>query len=96
MNEARIIELESMVKDAVIVETQKGGTEIGLGSTFTVEFSGKKKTFEVVGSSEADPIAGKISNESPLGQAFIGRAKGDKVEIQVPSGVVTYKIVEIK
>lgn len=95
MNEARVMELEAMIKDAVIVESQTGGTEVTLGSTFTVEVGGAKKVFEMVGSSEADPMAGKISNESPLGQAFIGRGKGEVVDVQVPSGTVSYKIVSI-
>lgn len=96
MNESRLIDLEGMIKDAVIVETQSGGSEITLGSTFNVTFAGKGKSFEMVGSNEADPLAGKISNESPLGQAFMGRAAGETVEIQVPSGTVSYKITDIK
>jgi len=95
MNEMRIADLESMIKDSVIVEQQSGGSEISLGSTFDVETNGLKKTFEMVGSSEADPIAGKISNESPLGYAFMGRSVGETVEIEVPSGKIPYKIVRI-
>jgi len=57
---------------------------------------GKQKTFELVGSSEANPIEGKVSNESPLGMAFIGHKVGEEVEVTVPSGVMKYKIIEIK
>ena len=96
LNESRVMELESMIKDSVIVEQKSGGTTISLGNSFVAELDGKKRNFEIVGSNEADPIAGKISNESPLGQAFLGHEVGDKVEIAVPSGSIVYKIVEIK
>jgi transcription elongation factor GreA len=96
MNEARVMDLENMIKDSVIVEQTSGGSTIALGTTFVADLNGRDKTFEIVGSSEADPIAGKISNESPLGQAFIGRGAGDDVEIEVPSGKIVYKIKKIK
>jgi len=96
MNESRIMELEAMIKDSVIVEQKTGSSTISLGNSFVVETDGKKKTFEIVGSSEADPMSGKISNESPLGQAFLGHGVGEMVEIAVPSGAMKYKIVEIK
>ncbi len=93
-NEGRIMELESMIKDFSLVEQQKGGT-INLGSRFTIQVNGAKRQFEIVGSSEADPLQGKISNESPLGQAFMGRGEGDVVEVKVPSGVVSYTLLSI-
>jgi transcription elongation factor GreA len=96
LNEARILELDAMIKDAVIVEQQSGGDVVTLGTTFVAEMNGKEKTFEIVGSNEADPIAGKISNESPLGRNFIGKKVGETVEVQVPSGTVAYKITQIK
>ena len=96
MNEVRIVQLEGMIKDAVIVQETSGTDEIDLGTTFVVEVNGEQKTFQMVGSSEADPMTGKISNESPLGQAFIGHKKGETVEVEVPSGKMTYKVVEIK
>ena len=97
LNESRLVELESMIKDAVVVEQQSGGSTIGLGTTFLVVLPDKSvRTFEIVGSNEADPLTGKISNESPIGQAFMGRAVGEKVEITVPSGVMTYKIKKIQ
>lgn len=95
-NEMRIIDLENMIKDTVMVEQQSGGNTISLGTTFMVETGGKARKFEIVGSNEADPIAGKISNESPLGQVFIGRGEGEVVEVSVPSGAITYKIVSIR
>lgn len=96
LNEGRVLQLEAMIVDAVIVEQQSGGDIIDLGSTFIVDLDGNQKTFELVGSSEADPISGKISNDSPLGKNFIGRKVGDDIEVQVPSGTKTYKIIEIK
>lgn len=96
LNESRVIELEGMIRDAVLVEQKTGGSEISLGATFVVEMNGVQKTFEMVGSNEADPLVGKISNESPLGQAFLGRGAGEQVEVEVPSGTMSYKIIEIK
>lgn len=93
-NESRIMDLEAMIKDSSLVEQQRGGT-INLGSHFTVETNGAKRQFEIVGSSEADPLTGKISNESPLGQAFIGRGEGEVAEVKVPSGTMSYKILSI-
>lgn len=94
-NEVRISQLESMIKDCVIVTSQTGGGDITLGSTFVAEVGGAKKTFKIVGSNESNPIEGKISNESPIGQAFMGHGIGDEVAINVPSGTMVYKILEI-
>ncbi len=94
-NETRISNLREMIADAVIIETKSGG-RIGLGSSFTAEVKGVKKDFEIVGESEANPMAGKISNVSPLGSAFMGASKGEIVEVTVPSGVVPYTIVDVK
>ncbi len=94
-NEVRIVEIEGMIKDAVVVEQQKGGDTIELGTTFIAEAVGVKKTFQIVGSNESKPLEGKISNESPLGQAFMGRKLGEAVEVAVPSGSIVYKILDI-
>ena len=64
--------------------------------TFIVEVLEKKKTFSIVGSTEANPMDGMISNESPIGQAFLGKKVGDTVEVTVPSGVMTYLIISIE
>ena len=94
-NETRIVQLQEMIVDAVVVEERSGG-RIGLGSTFVSEMNGTKKTFEIVGANEADPMSGKISNVSPLGSAFMGAVEGDSVDITLPLGVTTYKILEVK
>lgn len=96
LNEARILQLEDMIRDVVLVTESTGGTTIGLGTTFDAEVNKMKKTYSVVGSNESDPLAGKISNESPLGLAFMGHEVNDIVEIQTPGGVMTYKILSIK
>ncbi|HBP00312.1 MAG: Transcription elongation factor GreA [Candidatus Uhrbacteria bacterium GW2011_GWF2_41_16] len=96
LNETRIAQLDDMLKDYVVIEEKRGGLFISLGCTFIVEYNGKQKTFEIVGSNEANPLEGKISNESPLGQAFLGHAVGTFVEVTVPFGVMQYKIIEIK
>jgi transcription elongation factor GreA len=94
-NEMRIVQLQEMIVNAVVVEEKRGG-KIGLGSTFVAEVKGIKKTFEIVGENEADPMSGKISNVSPIGSAFMGASVGETVEIEVPSGTMTYKIIEVK
>jgi len=94
-NEVRISEVESMIKDATIVEDQTGGDTIVLGTTFEAEVGGTIKSFQIVGSNEASPMEGKISNESPIGQAFIGRRLNEAVSVVVPSGTMVYKITRI-
>ena len=94
-NEVRIINLGNLIRSAVIVEKKSGGL-IGLGSTFVVETNGEQKTMQMVGAQESNPMESKISNESPLGKAFLGKKGGENVEVEVPSGTVSYKIIEIK
>lgn len=95
-NESRIMELEEMIINAEIVHDKSGDSIISLGCTFVAEKDGVKKIFQMVGSSEANPLEGKISNESPIGQAFLGQAIGEIVEIFMPVGKMVYKIIEIK
>lgn len=95
LNEMRLVDLEGMIKDHILVEQQTGGT-IGLGSRFTTEVNGTKRDFEIVGSSEAEPLSGKISNESPIGMAFIGHNEGEMIEVNVPSGTMKYKILKVE
>lgn len=95
-NENRIMELEALLRDAVLADTKVKGSEVSMGSKLTVKLGSKELSFEIVGSNEADPARGKISNESPLGKAFMGQQKGDKVEVQAPAGKVKYEILEVK
>lgn len=69
---------------------------IGIGATISVKVKGQTKTFLIVGAQEADPLNGKISDESPLGLAFIGRKEGDKVSVKTPSGAQEYEVLEVK
>lgn len=98
--EGRIIELEMMIKNAKIVKDSKSkGTVVQFGSTVVIQDQGKKdseeETYTIVGSTEADPFGGKISNESPLGHALIESRQGDVVEYEAPKGKVKYKVVKV-
>lgn len=95
-NESRIAELEDMLKDSVVATKQKSSSVIGIGSKFVVKVNNKELHFEIVGSNEVDPALGKISNESPLGKGFIGKSKGDTVEVSVPVGTIRYGILSIQ
>lgn len=95
--EGRILTLEKMIKNAVIIEDveSKSGT-VGLGSKVTVrDQDGGEEFYTVVGSAEADPTENKISNESPVGSAVLGKKKGDTVSVKTPAGVIKLKIVKI-
>ncbi|NTU66857.1 MAG: transcription elongation factor GreA [Candidatus Moranbacteria bacterium] len=95
-NEARIAELEFMLKEATVVSYDGTAGVIQMGSKVTVRFNGNEMQFHIVGSNEADPDVLKISNESPIGKAFMGKKKGDKAEVVTPGGKMEYHIVEIK
>lgn len=94
--EAHIVELENIIRNAVIIKKTHGKKTIELGATVHVEKDKKKFEYTIVGSNEANPEKGRISNESPLGTAFIGKKEGDVVEVETPRGMVTYKILEIE
>ena len=83
VNEGRILEIEDILKNAEIVKAKKSDV-IGLGSKVTVDLKGKKFIYNIVGTVEADPLAGKISNESPVGKALLGKKAGD--EYSLPNG----------
>lgn len=94
--DGRIEELSELLKNATLIQGKTNGSKsIELGSSVTLSISGKKEKFTLVGEWEADPQAKKISHESPLGKALIGRAVGEKVEVEAPAGKVVYTIVEI-
>lgn len=95
-NEGRIEELENIVRHAVIIQHERSSI-VTIGSTVKVESKQfGEKEFTIVGPSESNPALGFISNESPLGKAFIDQMKGNEVEVKTPSGKVTYRILEIK
>ncbi len=94
--QSRVKEIEYILGNAEIVGGGSSGDRITIGSKIKVSFSGKEREYTIVGAQEANPIAGKISNESPLGQAFLGKKKGDEVAVTVPAGVQTYTILDVK
>ena len=94
-NESRIARLEAIIKNSQVVKHDRFVGSIQLGSIIKVKSGQDKMKFHIVGSSEADPLNSKISNESPIGKAFIGKSKGDKVEVETPRGKVKYEILEV-
>lgn len=93
--ESRISEVEHILQNVEIIQKPKGHTKVQLGSTVTLK-DGDTKRFQVVGTVEADPLEGKISDESPLGKAVLGKKVGDEVEIKTATDMHTYKVVEIE
>jgi transcription elongation factor GreA len=93
--EDRILRLEELLKTAQIVSTNTGDA-VNVGSVVTVEKDGKKFSYSIVGSEEADVVSNKISMKSPFGQSILGKKKGDNFTFKAPSGEITYKILEIK
>ncbi len=99
MIEARILQIETMLKNVKVLDADELNTDVvNVGSKVKlkdVEFD-EEETFHIVGSTEADPTNGKISDESPVGKALLGHKVGDKVDITVPSGaVISYEVLEI-
>jgi len=94
--EGRIAELETVVKNAVIIQDAKNAEQIRVGSSVTATSDGVKIAYAIVGSNESDPTNGRISNESPLGQALIGKKVGDSFEIDTPRGKRLFSIIAIK
>jgi transcription elongation factor GreA len=95
LNEGRILELTNTLKNVTVVQHGESHGEVGMGSKVTAKNGEKEKEYTIVSFNEADPLEGKISNESPLGVAFLGKHKGDQVEVDTPKGIVKYKITKI-
>ncbi|MEK7541963.1 MAG: transcription elongation factor GreA [Patescibacteria group bacterium] len=94
--EQRIAEWEERVREAVVMEKPTRTDCVAVGSTVRVTINGKEAIYTIVGSEEANPAAGKVSNESPLGKAFLGKKVGETAEVKAPAGVMMYTVVEIK
>ncbi len=96
--EARIVSLENMLKNAVVISEEDRDTsivEIGAKvKILDVEFD-EEVTYKIVGSTEADPDKGKLSDESPLGAALLGRSTGETIDVEAPAGIIQYKILGI-
>lgn len=93
--EGKIQELEELLVKAVVVENHNNKQTVNIGSKIKLKINGNDVEYTITGFNEADPIQGKISNESPLGKELIGKKVGDEVEIIIPKGKVKYKILEI-
>jgi len=96
---SRIAEIEAVLSNYVLIEEQHfDANAVGIGSQVTVknEKTGKEATYRVVGSQEADPMQGRISEDSPFGKALLGKALGDKVEVEAPIGLICYTILDIQ
>lgn len=95
--EGRIMELEKLINESEVINDNGGKNEEALiGSTIIVSIDcGQEKQYTIVGSNEANPLKGLISNESPIGKAFLGKKVGDDVEVKTPMGSIIYKITKI-
>lgn len=97
--EERIAKLENILREAKVVEEHEVTTEkVNVGTVVTIREEGtdEEETYTIVGSAESDPFHGKISNESPLGAALLGKRRKDKIEVHAPDGVLRFTIVSIK
>jgi transcription elongation factor GreA len=96
--EGRVQQIEAMLRNAVIIEDQGATDEVRLGSHVTVleEGGSESELYHLVGSAEADPLNGKISKASPLGQALLGAKVGDTVAIEAPAGEIRFEVVSIE
>lgn len=93
-NEIRISEIEAILQNVEIIKKPRGDSKVQLGSKVKLK-NGTAQEYQVVGTVEADPLSGKISDESPIGSALLGKKVGDFVEIKTPNDVTRYKIIDI-
>lgn len=94
--ESRIFELEDVLKKVVIINKGAVGDRVVIGSNVSVKKDGQVFRYQIVGSNEAKPESGKISNESPLGRAFLDKKVGESVQVTTPGGHVAYQILKIE
>lgn len=93
--EGRIATLEAQLKNAQVIG-HTNGDKVGIGSKVVIRGSEGEETFTIVGSAEASPREGRISNESPVGSALMGRRKGEKVTVQTPAGAADYSVISVR
>lgn len=96
VNEGRIEEIKDILDNAKVFKGSSGKSTVDIGSGVKVQSKNGTQDYVIVGAAESDPLKGFISNESPLGSAFLGKKKGDKLEVKTPKGPVEYKILEVK
>jgi len=94
--ENRVAELEQMIQQAEVIDIANDNNTISLGKKFIAIINREEKTITIVGEYEADPVNGKYSVTSPIGKALLGKKVGDSVEINIPAGKITYKIVSLQ
>lgn len=95
-NDGRVGELMALLKNVTIVQNNGDKHKVGMGSKVTASSEGKTKEFTIVSFNEANPAEGKISNESPLGVAFLGKKKGEKITVNTPRGSAVYEILKVE
>lgn len=94
-NDARIAEVEHILQNVELIKTPKPGAKVQLGTKITLKGAKGERVFQVVGTVEADPMNGKISDESPIGKALLGKKEGDEVEIKTPAETASYTIISL-
>ena len=92
---SRMAELENILDTAVIIDESAMGKGVGIGVKVTLDCNGVEREYTIVGSQEANPRAGRLSDESPIGKAILGKHEGDEVKVETPSGVMNVKIITI-
>ncbi|MDP9265725.1 MAG: transcription elongation factor GreA [Chloroflexota bacterium] len=93
--EGRVLTLEQMVKNAVVIDQNGHHEKVEIGSHVMIESFGEQEEYVIVGSAEAAPAEGRISNESPVGKALLGHRAGEMVQLSVPAGSVELKILAV-
>ena len=93
--EGRILTLEGMVKNAAVIEANGHHDKVEIGSKVKLEMDGETVEYQIVGSAEAAPAEGRISNESPVGKALLGHRKGDTVSVNIPKGAIPVKVLAV-
>ena len=94
--DGKISELEGVINNAEVVSGKNNNGEIAVGAEVTLKIKDEEHVYYIVGEWEADPVSKKISHNSPLGQALVGKKKGEKVEVKAPAGKVVYEVLSIK
>ncbi|MBO7275106.1 MAG: transcription elongation factor GreA, partial [Clostridia bacterium] len=92
---SRMAELENILENAVIIDETAMGKGVGMSSKVTMLINGVEREYTIVGSQEANPRAGRLSDESPIGKALLGKHEGDEVTVEAPSGIMQVKILTI-
>ena len=93
--QGRIYEITDLLKNVSLIDASAAGGVIQIGSTVNALVNGKNRVYKIVGVNEADPVNGLISNESPLGSAFLGQKEGESVTVETPGGTTTYAITSV-